>query len=773
MHFLKGSESKPMSDKFNLSKELTVAALEYHKYPRPGKTEVVSSKPVANQRDLSLAYSPGVAAPCIEIEKDEKTAYDYTNRGNLVGVITNGTAVLGLGNIGALAGKPVMEGKGVLFKKFAGIDVFDIEINETDIDKFVDTVAALEPTFGGINLEDIKAPECFHIETKLKARLKIPVFHDDQHGTAIVVAAGVINGLKITNKDLSKAKIVVSGAGAAAIACLDLLVSLGAKKEAIFVCDSKGVIYTGRDEKLDISKAKYCQNTEYRTLLDAMENADIFLGLSGPDTANQEMMKKMAINPLVFALANPTPEIMPELVKEVRPDAIIATGRSDYPNQINNALCFPYIFRGALDVGATCINEAMKVAAVLAIAGLATQEPSDLVANAYGGEELSFGPDYIIPRPLDPRLIIEIAPKVAKAAMDSGVASRPITDMSAYLTKLEQFIYKSNMFMRPVFAQARKNPKNIVLCEGEDPRVLRATQEILDQNLAKITLIGRTSVIESRIKKLGLRIRPNQDFTLINNESDTKFKEYWTTYYEIAKRRGITPELAKREVTRNTTLIGALTLEMGFVDAMICGTFGRYHLHFDILKEIIGYNNSNNIAGSMNALILPMGNLFIADTFVNRNPSSKELVEITLMAIDSIKRFGITPKVALVSHSNFGSDMLSDSAAKMREVLTLLKGRIPPDVEIDGEMHADAAIEPNIREQVMPDSSLKGSANLLIMPNIEAANISYNLLRVSSHDGITVGPILMGLKKPAHIISPVSTVRRIVNMVSLAAVEAQ
>lgn len=762
-----------MSDKFNLSPQLTADALEYHKYPRPGKTEVVSSKPVGTQRDLSLAYSPGVAAPCLEIEKDPKTAYDYTNKGNLVGVITNGTAVLGLGNIGALAGKPVMEGKGVLFKKFAGIDVFDIEINETDIDKFVDTVAALEPTFGGINLEDIKAPECFYIEAKLKARLKIPVFHDDQHGTAIVVASGVINGLKIVKKDLANTKIVVSGAGAAAIACLDLLVSLGAIKEHIFVCDSKGVIYKGRDEKLDSSKEKYCQDTQYRTLLDAMENADIFLGVSGPGTATQDMIKKMARDPLVFALANPTPEIMPDLVRAVRPDAIIATGRSDFPNQVNNALCFPYIFRGALDVGATCINEEMKVAAVLAIAKLATQEPSDLVANAYGGEELSFGREYIIPKPLDQRLIKEIAPAVAQAAMNSGVATRPITDMSAYLIKLEQFIYKSNMFMRPVFTQARKNPKNVILCEGEDPRVLRATQEILDLGVAKITLVGRPSVIETRIKKLGLRIKADQDFKIINNESDARFKEYWTAYYEIAKRRGITPELAKREVTRNTTLIGALTLKMGFADAMICGTFGRYHLHFDFIKEIIGFNNPKSIAGAMNALILPMGNIFIADTFVNRNPNSDELAEITLMAVDTVKRFGITPKVALTSHSSFGSDMLSDSAAKMRDVLELLKDRLPKDVEIDGEMHADAAIEPSIRSQIMPDSTLKGPANLLIMPNIEAANISYNLLRVSSHDGITVGPILMGLNKPVHIISPVSTVRRIVNMVALATVEAQ
>ena len=762
-----------MSDKFHLDPQLTIDALEYHKNPRPGKTEVVSTKPVATQRDLSLAYTPGVAAPCLEIEKNPLTAYDYTNKGNLVGVITNGTAVLGLGNIGALAGKPVMEGKGILFKKFAGIDVFDIEVNETNVDKFVDAVAALEPTFGGINLEDIKAPECFEIEEKLKARMSIPVFHDDQHGTAIVVAAGVINGLKIVNKDIAKVKIVVSGAGAAAIACLNLLVSLGAKKEHIFICDSKGVVYTGRDEKLAPSKQKYCQDTKYRTLLDAMENADIFLGVSGPGTATQDMIKKMAKDPLVFALANPTPEILPALVKEVRPDAIIATGRSDYPNQINNALCFPYIFRGALDVGATCINEEMKVATVHAIAELALHEPSELVANAYGGEELCFGRDYIIPKPLDPRLICEIAPAVAKAAMESGVATRPITDMDGYLSRLKQYIYKSNMFMRPVFSLARKSPKHVVLCEGEDPRVLRATQEIIDQNLAKITLIGRPSVIEARIKTLGLRIQPGKHFDTINNENDPRFKDFWGTYYEQMKRRGISPELARREVTRNTTLIGALSLKMGFADAMICGTFGRYHLHFEYIKDVLGYNNPQKIAGDMNALILPYGNLFIADTFVNRNPNATELAEITLMAIDTIKRFGITPRVALLSHSSFGSDMCSETGAKMREVLALVKDRIPADIEIDGEMHGDAALIPGIRNQIMPESTLKGPANLLIMPNIEAANISYNLLRVSSPDGVTVGPILMGLNKPAHIISPISSVRRIVNMVALASVEAQ
>lgn len=761
-----------MSDKFKLDPQLTEAALNYHQFPTPGKTQVVPTKSVATQRDLALAYSPGVAAPCIAIAEDPIKAYDYTNKGNLVAVISNGTAVLGLGNIGAVAGKPVMEGKGVLFKKFAGIDVFDIEINETDIDKFVDVVAALEPTFGGVNLEDIKAPECFYIEEKLKQRMKIPVFHDDQHGTAIVVAAGVINSLKITNKKIEDVKIVVSGAGAAAIACLNLVVALGAKKENIYVCDSKGVIYEGRDEKLDPSKQKYCQKTEYRTLLDAMENADIFLGLSGPGTATQEMMLKMAKNPIVFALANPTPEILPADVKAVRPDAIIATGRSDYPNQVNNVLCFPFLFRGALDVGATCINEEMKIAAVRAIAELATIEPSALVANAYGGEELAFGPEYIIPKPLDTRLITLVSTAVAKAAMDSGVATRPITDMEEYVEKLNQYIYRSNVFMRPVYNLASKNPKRVVLCEGEDERVLRATQEVLDLNLAKITLIGRPFVIEKRIQKMGLRIKPGIDFEIVNNENDPRYKDYWTAYHDLKKREGISEEAARREVIRNTTLIGALMLNMGSADALICGTFGKYHEHYHILRDVIGYDNDEKIAGAMNALMLPSGSLFITDTFVNYNPTPEQLSMITKRAVETIKRFGIKPRVALLSHSSFGSDLHSTTAQKMRDTLALVKEKYP-EIEIDGEMHGDAAIMPGIRAQVMPDSPLTGPANLLVMPNIESASISYNLLRVSSSDGITVGPILMGLKKPAHVISNISSVRRIVNMVALASVEAQ
>ncbi len=761
-----------MSDKFKLNEQLTKDALEYHRLPKPGKTQVVSTKPVATQRDLSLAYSPGVAAPCIEIAKDPLNAYEYTNKGNLVAVISNGTAVLGLGNIGAIAGKPVMEGKGILFKKFAGIDVFDIEVNETDIDKFVEVVAALEPTFGGINLEDIKAPECFEIERRLKERLAIPVFHDDQHGTAIVVAAAAINGLKIVNKKIEDIKIVVSGAGAAAIACLNLLVNLGANKKNIFVCDSKGVIHDKREGKLDESKQQYCQTTDYRTLEDAMENADVFLGLSGPGTATQDMIKKMAPNPLVFALANPTPEIMPELVYEIRPDAIVATGRSDYPNQVNNALCFPYIFRGALDVGATAINEEMKIATVKAIAELATSEPNELVTNAYGGQELRFGREYLIPKPLDPRLIQVIAPAVAKAAVESGIATRPIKDIAQYEQSLAQYVYRSSMFMRPVLNLAKKNPSRIILCEGEDERSLLAVPEINDLGLAKPILIGRPFVIEKRIEKLGLKIKAGFDFELVNIDNDSRYKTLWQRYYNMMKRKGITEETARDHMLTRHTLIGAMLILNGDADGMICGLSGKYSNHFETIKEIIGYNNPHKVAGAMNALMLPNGNLFITDTHVNANPSAEDLAEITRMAAKIINHFGIEPQVALLSHSSFGSHMESPSAKKMRDVLELLQ-KSNPELNVDGEMHADAAIIPAIRDRIMPDSPLKGPANLLVMPNIEAASISYNLMRVSSSDGVTVGPILMGMAKPAHILSPISTVRRIVNMVALASVEAQ
>lgn len=758
--------------KFKLDEQLTKDALEYHRSPKPGKVQVVSTKPVASQRDLSLAYSPGVAAPCLEIEKNPDTAYEYTNKGNLVAVISNGTAVLGLGNIGALAGKPVMEGKGILFKKFAGIDVFDIEVNETNVDKFVDVVAALEPTFGGINLEDIKAPECFEIERKLKERLSIPVFHDDQHGTAIVVAAGITNGLEIIDKKLSDVKIVVSGAGAAAIACLNLLVSMGANKKNIYVCDSKGVVHTGRDN-LDESKKQYIQETEYRTLEDAMENADIFLGLSGPGTATQDMIEKMARDPLVFALANPTPEIMPELVAQVRPDAIMATGRSDYPNQVNNALCFPYIFRGALDVEATTINEEMKIATVKAIAALAKEEPHEMVTNAYGGQELRFGREYLIPKPLDPRLIRVIAPAVAKAAAESGVAKKPIQDFAGYYQKLNQYMYRSSMLMRPVMNAAKIKPMRIIICEGEEERALLAASEVIQMKIARPILIGRPFVIEKRLQKLGLQIEIGVDFEIVNTENDSRYKSLWQQYYQMMKRKGITEDTARDHLLSRHTLIGAMLLKNGEADGMVCGLVGKFHNHLSTITEIIGYNNSNKIAAAMNALILQSGNLFITDTHVNINPSAEELAQITKMAANVVTHFGIEPRVALVSHSSFGSYMESPSAQKMRDALAIIQEN-QPKLIIEGEIHADAAIRPDIMVKAMKDSPLANApANLLVMPNVDAASISYNLMRVSSSDGVTVGPILMGINKPAHILSPISTVRRIVNMIAFACVEAQ
>lgn len=761
-----------MSNKFKLDEQLTKDALSYHKYPRPGKVQVVSTKPVVSQRDLSLAYSPGVAAPCLEIESNPETAYEYTNRGNLVAVISNGTAVLGLGNIGALAGKPVMEGKGILFKKFAGIDVFDIEVNETNVDKFVEVVAALEPTFGGINLEDIKAPECFEIERKLKERMAIPVFHDDQHGTAIVVAAGIINGMEIVNKQLAEAKIVVSGAGAAAIACLNLLVSLGAEKKNIFVCDSKGVIHTGRDN-LDISKQLYAQETDYRTLDEAIENADIFLGLSGPGTATEDMIAKMARDPLVFALANPTPEIMPELVHQVRPDAIMATGRSDYPNQVNNALCFPYIFRGALDVQATTINEEMKIATVYAIAALAKEEPHEMVTNAYGGQELRFGREYLIPKPLDPRLIKVIAPAVAKAAMDSGVAKKPIQDFAAYYQKLSQYMYRTSMLMRPIMNAAKLKPMRIIICEGEEERSLLAASEVIHMKIARPILIGRPFVIEKRLEKLGLQIQPGVDFEMVNIANDSRYKALWQQYYQMMKRKGITEDTARDHLLSRHTLIGAMLLKNGDADGMVCGLVGKFHNHLNTITEVIGYNNSQKIAAAMNALILPSGNLFITDTHVNLNPTAQELAQITAMASKTVSHFGIQPRVALVSHSSFGSYMDSPSAQKMRDAFELVKQN-DPHLVVEGEIHADVALRPDIMANAMKDSPLaEEAANLLVMPNVDSASISYNLMRVSSSDGVTVGPILMGINKPAHILSPISTVRRIVNMIAVACVDAQ
>ncbi len=752
--------------------KLKQSALDFHEFPHPGKITVTPTKPLTTQRDLALAYSPGVAVPCLEIAADPLKAYRYTAKGNLVGVVSNGTAVLGLGNIGALAGKPVMEGKGVLFKKFSGVDVFDIEVDETDPDKLVDIIASLEPTFGGINLEDIKAPECFYIEQKLRERMKIPVFHDDQHGTAIICTAAVINGLRIVKKEIGEVRLVVSGAGAASIACMNLLVALGLKRENITVCDSKGVIYKGRDDRMDVTKAAYAiDDNGQRTLADAIPDADIFLGCSGPRVLTPEMVKTMAKDPLILALANPEPEILPPLAKEVRPDAIICTGRSDYPNQVNNVLCFPFIFRGALDVGATTINEEMKLACVYAIADLALAEQSEEVASAYGNQDLFFGPEYIIPKPFDPRLIVKIAPAVAKAAMDSGVATRPIHDFDAYIEKLNQFVYKTNLFMKPIFSLAKTAKKRIVLAEGEEERVLHATQELVSLGLAFPILVGRPSVIEMRIEKLGLHLELGKDFEVVNNENDPRYKEYWQEYYQIMKRRGVSQEMARRAVIGNPTLIGGIMVLRGEADGMICGTVGSYGEHYNVVKDLFGFRDGVHTAGAMNALLLPTGNTFIADTYVNEDPTSAELAEITLMAADTVRRFGIEPKVALLSRSSFGSSDCA-SAQKMRDTLALIKSR-DPHLEIDGEMHADAALIESIRKDVMPDSPLKGSANLLIMPNMEAARISYNLLRVTSSDGVTVGPVLIGIAKPVHILTPIASVRRIVNMVALAVVEAQ
>lgn len=752
--------------------QLKQSALDFHEFPVPGKIQVSPTKPLATQRDLALAYSPGVAAPCLEIEKDPLAAYKYTAKGNLVGVISNGTAVLGLGNIGALAGKPVMEGKGVLFKKFAGIDVFDIEIDQHDPDKLIEAIAALEPTFGGINLEDIKAPECFYIEKKLRERMNIPVFHDDQHGTAIICTAAVLNGLRIVGKNIAEVRLVVSGAGASAIACLNLLVALGLKREHITACDSRGVIYQGREANMAETKAAYAiADNGQRQLSDAIPGADIFLGCSGPGVLTQQMVKTMAVSPLILALANPEPEILPPLAKAVRPDAIICTGRSDYPNQVNNVLCFPFIFRGALDVGATTINEEMKLACVHAIANLALAEQSDVVASAYGDEELSFGPEYLIPKPFDPRLIVNIAPAVAKAAMDSGVATRPIADFAAYTEKLNEFVYKTNLFMKPIFAQAKKQTKRVVMAEGEEARVLHATQEMISQGLGRPILVGRPGVIDMRIKKLGLQIAAGRDFDVVNNESDPRFNEYWQEYYQLMKRRGVSQEQARRAVIGNPTLIAAIMLLRGEADAMICGTIGTYHEHYDVVEKVFGFREGVQVAGAMNALLLPSGNTFITDTYVNENPSAEQLVEITLLAAETVRRFGIEPKVALLSHSSFGTSD-GESAQKMRKTLALVRQRAP-ELEIDGEMHGDAALVESIRHDLMPDSPLKGSANILIMPNMESARISYNLLRVTSSEGVTVGPVLMGIAKPVHILTPIASVRRIVNMVALAVVEAQ
>ena len=751
-----------------MDERIRAAALEYHRNPTPGKIAVTPTKALTNQHDLSLAYSPGVAAACDEIVRDPTTASLYTSRANLVAVITNGTAVLGLGNIGPLAGKPVMEGKGVLFKKFAGIDVFDIEVAENDPDKLVDIIASLEPTFGGINLEDIKAPECFYVEAKLRERMKIPVFHDDQHGTAIIASAAVLNAMRVVGKDVAKVKLVCSGAGAAAIACLDLMVSLGLDPKNVFACDSKGVIHSGR-ENLDPSKARYAQPTEARTLADAIVGADIFLGLSTAGVLTQDMVKTMGSDPLILAMANPEPEILPELAKAVRPDAIIGTGRSDYPNQVNNVLCFPFIFRGALDVGATTINESMKLAAVRAIAELAHAEQSEVVTAAYGTEDLAFGREYLIPKPFDPRLIIKVAPAVAKAAMDSGVATRPIADMDAYIAQLNDFVYHTGLLMRPVFSAAKKHPARIVFCEGEDERVLRAVQSVVDEGLARPVLIGRPDVVEKSIAHHGLRIRAGEHFELVNPDSDARYKELWQDYHEIMQRRGIGVEYAKREMRRRTTLIGAMLVKHNYADALLCGTFGKHSLHLRYIADVIGRKPGIDNFYAMNMLILPKRTLFIGDTYVNYDPTAEQLAEMTLLAAEEIKRFGLAPKVALLSHSSFGTEN-TPTAIKMRKALGLLRLQAP-HLEVDGEMHGDAALSEEIRANVFPNSTLKGQANLLVMPTIDAANIAFNLIKTAAGDGLTVGPMLLGAARPVHILTPTATVRRIVNVTALLSVE--
>ncbi|HCQ9884080.1 TPA: NADP-dependent malic enzyme [Acinetobacter baumannii] len=747
---------------------LKQAALNYHEYPNPGKISVTPSKQLVNQRDLALAYSPGVAAPCLEIERDPSAAAKYTARGNLVAVVSNGTAVLGLGNIGPLASKPVMEGKGVLFKKFAGVDVFDIEIAESDPDKIVDIVASLEPTFGGINLEDIKAPECFYIEKKLRERMKIPVFHDDQHGTSIIVGSALLNALQIVNKKIEEIKIVASGAGAAALSCLDLLCALGVNKENIIVADSRGLLTTSR-EGLDESKKRYVQDIKATQLHEVMAGADMFLGLSAAGILTKDMVKQMAENPIIFALANPDPEILPEHAHEVRPDVIMATGRSDYPNQVNNALCFPYIFRGALDVGATTINEDMKIACVHAIARMAHVEAD---AATYGEKSASFGRDYLIPRPLDQRLILEIAPAVAKAAMDSGVATRPIEDFSAYRQKLSEFVYNSAFLMKPIFAQAKTDPKRIAYAEGEDERVLRAVQIAVDEDLAKPILVGRTAVIEANIKKLGLRLQHGVNIEIVDQEQNPLYEEFWKDYYQTMQRKGITVEYAQREARRRSTLIAALLVKFGKADGMLCGTYSSYNIHLDFVRNVIGLKEGMNNFFTLNALMLEDRNLFIADTYVNTNPTAEQLAEMTILAAEEVRRFGITPRVALLSHSSFGSDQTDSSAQKMREVYRILSEQAP-ELEVEGEMHGDAALDENIRHFAFPGSRFKGSANLLIMPNLDAANISFNLLKATSGNNVTIGPILLGAAKPVHILTPTATTRRLINMTALTVAEIQ
>jgi malate dehydrogenase (oxaloacetate-decarboxylating)(NADP+) len=770
-HDPKISTEQRDENRLKARQELRRAALEYHEFPTPGKISIQATKQLVNQHDLALAYSPGVAAPCEEIVKDPNNAYKYTARGNLVAVITNGTAVLGLGDIGPLAAKPVMEGKGVLFHKFAGIDVFDIEINEKNLDKLVDIIASLEPTFGGINLEDIKAPDCFYVERKLRERMKIPVFHDDQHGTAIVVGAAILNGLKVVNKDIRHVKVVTSGAGAAALACLGLLLKLGIPKENIYVTDLAGVVYKGRTELMDEDKIQFAQETSARTLAQIIDGADVFLGLSAGGVLKPAMVKTMAKNPIILALANPTPEILPEDVHAVRDDAIVATGRTDYPNQVNNVLCFPYIFRGALDAGASTITTEMEIAAVYAIAELAQAEQSEVVAAAYAGEQLTFGPEYLIPKPFDPRLMIKIAPAVALAAAKSGVALRPIADMDAYCQKLQSFVYASGQAMKPIYAAAKKaQNKRVAYAEGEEERVLRAVQIVVDENLARPTLIGRPAVIARRVEQFGLRLKEGVDYEVVNVENDPRYRDFWQTYWKMTERKGVTQQLAKIDMRRRLSLIGTMLLHKGEVDGLICGTWSTPDVHLNYIDLVIGHRPGVSTYACMNGLLLPDRQVFLVDTHINYDPSAEQLAEITIMAAHEMRRFGIHPKAALLSHSNFGSSD-KPTAIKMRETLALVQARAPW-LEIDGEMHGDLALDHASREAIMPDSPLKGNANLLVLPNLDSANIAYNLLKTAAGGNIAIGPVLLGAAKPVHILTASTTVRRIVNMTALTVADA-
>ena len=753
-----------------MDERIRLAALEYHRLPKPGKISIAPTKALTNQQDLSLAYSPGVAAACDAIVEDPAEAATLTARSNLIGVVTNGTTVLGLGNIGPLAAKPVMEGKAVLFKKFAGIDVFDLEIEEPDADKLIDMIAALEPTFGGINLEDIKAPECFYIEKKLRERMKIPVFHDDQHGTAIVVGAAILNGLHLLGKDLAKVKLVTSGAGAAALACLDLLVMLGVPVENIWVTDIEGVVFEGRTKLMDPIKARYSKVTDARTLGEVIEGADVFLGLSAGGVLKPEMVAKMAARPLIMALANPTPEILPEEVHKVRDDALMATGRSDYPNQVNNVLCFPFIFRGALDVGATTITDQMKLAAVKAIAELARAEASDIVVAAYGENVSGFGPEYIIPKPFDPRLIVKIAPEVARAAMESGVATRPISDFDAYRQQLNNFVWQSGLVMKPVFQAAKRAPKRIIFSEGESERVIRAVQTVVDEGLCRPILIGRPDVVVANIERFGLRLRPELDFEMVNPDADPRYDQLWGHYHSLMERKGVSVDYARREVRRRPTLLGSLLLKFGYADGMICGTYGMHGLHLKFIETVLGRQKGVRNFYTMNLLTLPGRTVFLCDTYVNYDPTPEQVVEMTRLAADEVRRFGIQPRIALLSHSSFGTDS-SPTAEKMRKALVMLHTE-HPELDVEGEMHGDAALDSAIRMQIFPNARMREDANLLIFPTLDAANIAFNLLKTAAGDGVTIGPILLGAGKPVHILTPTATVRRIVNMTALTVVEA-